>query len=279
MADAVAPSALMPPGDMRSRVAGTDNPEWFHVSGRITVEIYQSALSSVDRRLSDFHHVLDFGCGVGRVLRWLQPLMPAATIAGSESDQAAISWIQEHYPNVEVAATTADGLPPLRFAAGSFDLVIGYSVFTHLNADYQDAWLQELQRLVRPGGILLLSISGPRMLEHTLTKSDHSNLADLQRQVATFNTDGILHWLGDGWEALFPSYYHTTYHTHQYIRDHWSRWFEVLGIYADSPGEMPQDIVILRRDGRSGGRSSASVSSRLRRMLGRILGRGGQASW
>jgi SAM-dependent methyltransferase len=274
MPDAVSSSTLMPPAPMRIRVAGTDNPEWFHVSGRITCEIYESALASVGRHLADFHDVLDFGCGVGRVLRWLQPLLPDAHFSGSESDEAAIEWIRENYPNVETATTSKNGLPPLRFADASFDLVVGYSIFTHLNAEYQDAWLAELQRLVRPGGILLLSISGPRMLEYTLTKSDHSDLADLRNRAATFATDGILHWLGDGWETLFPAYYHTTFHAHQYIRDHWSRWFTVLAIDANTPDVMPQDIVILLRNQSQPARASTPGATGFQRLLGWFRGRG-----
>ena len=239
-------SALMPPGPMRLRVAGTDHEEWFHVSGRITCESYEAALSTMGRDASEFRNVLDFGCGVGRVLRWLQPLMSRARIAGSEIDEAAIAWIREHYPDVEMAAVTNNGLPPLPFDDERFDLVLMYSVFTHLDVSYQDAWLAELQRLVQPGAILLVSISGPRMLDHTLTKSGHGNIADLERQLPAFASDGVLHWVGDGWEEHFPSYYHTTFHSHEYVRRHWSRWFEVVGICADTPPEMPQDIVILR---------------------------------
>jgi SAM-dependent methyltransferase len=140
-----------------------------------------------------------------------------------------------------------DGLPPLHFDDGRFDLVLGYSVFNHLNERYQDAWLAELRRLVCPGGILLLSISGPRMLEKTLTTSDHPNLTDLREHVGEFTPDGILHWLNDGWEQHFPAYYHTTFHSHRYVRHRWSRWFEVIGIVADTPRQLQQDIVILRR--------------------------------
>ena len=233
---------------MRHRVAGTDNPDWFHISGKITCEVYEAALSSIGRGLHEFESVLDFGCGVGRVLRWLQALMPQAHFAGSDSDELAIEWIREHYPGVETAAITNNGLPPVAFEDAQFDLVLGYSVFTHLNISYQDAWLGELRRLVRPGGILLLSISGPRMLDHTLTKSNHTNLADLRQQLDAFTSDGILHWLGDGWEQHFPAYYHTTFHSHQYVRDHWSRWFAVLGIDSTGPDRMPQDMVILRRE-------------------------------
>jgi SAM-dependent methyltransferase len=246
--DAVTPSDLMPPGPMRQRVAGTDDLEWFHASGRMTCDAYETALASAGRTLQEFGNVLDFGCGVGRVLRWLQASMPQARFAGAEIDEDAIGWIRDHYPGVEVAAITNNGLPPLLFEDGRFDLVLAYSVFTHLDAQYQDAWLSELHRLVRPGGMLLLSISGPRMLEHTLTKSAHANLADLRRQLDVFTSEGILHWRGDGWEQYFPAYYHTTFHSHPYIRDRWSRWFTVLGIDSDTPPQMPQDIVILRRE-------------------------------
>jgi SAM-dependent methyltransferase len=249
MPDAVPPSALMPPGPMRHRVAGTDNRDWFHVSGRMTCELYEAAMTAIGRDLAEFRNVLDFGCGVGRVLRWLQVLMPDAHFTASDSDDAALAWIRDNYPGVDTAAIASDGLPPLHIDDGRFDLVLGYSVFTHLNVQYQDAWLPELRRLVRPGGILLLSISGPRMLDKTLTKSEHPNLADLKQQLDRFTSDGILHWLGDGWEQhQFPAYYHTTFHSHQYVRDHWSRWFTVLGIESDTPAGLAQDIVTLRRD-------------------------------
>ena len=39
----------------------------------------------------------------------------------------AIEWIREHYPDVETAGITNDGLPPVAFEDGRFDLVLGYS--------------------------------------------------------------------------------------------------------------------------------------------------------
>jgi SAM-dependent methyltransferase len=248
MTDPISPSDRMPPGPMRVRVAGTDDATWFHVSGKMTGEIYEAALASLGRSLAEFRDVLDFGCGVGRVLRWLPGLMPDARLAGAEIDEAAIAWLRDHYPEVEIAAITNHGLPPLSFADGRFDLVLAYSVFTHLDVSYQDAWLEELKRVVRRGGLLLLSISGPRMLDHTLVKSNHPNLADLRARVETFTSDGILHWRGDGWEQHFPAYYHTTFHSHPYVRDHWSGWFTVMGIHSDTPSSLSQDIVVLRRD-------------------------------
>ena len=57
---------------------------------------------------------------------------------------------------------------------------------------------------------------------------------------------GISYWRGDGWEEFFPDYYHTTFHTTEYVRSHWSKWFADVAI---DPGDYwrNHDIVIVRR--------------------------------
>jgi len=220
--------------------------DWFHVSGRLTCEAWSAALASVGRQLSEFRTVLDFGCGPGAVLRWLQAQVPRAHFVACDDDPAAVAWIRAHYPGVDVVTPAANGLPPMPVEDGAIDLITAFSVFTHLDVRYQDAWLAELLRVLRPGGLLLASISGPRMLDHTLHRSGHGNLGDLTRQLPALSTDGVVHWRGDGWEHAFPSYYHTTFHTHDYIRRHWSRWFDVLAIDDGTPEVLPQDVVVLR---------------------------------
>ena len=58
--------------------------------------------------------------------------------------------------------------PGLDLAADDFDLVYSYSVFTHLPEVMQRPWLDELVRVTRPGGHLLLTFHG----EHTLSDLD-----------------------------------------------------------------------------------------------------------
>jgi ubiquinone/menaquinone biosynthesis C-methylase UbiE len=41
-----------------------------------------------------------------------------------------------------------------------FDLVIPYSVFTHLTREVQKAWLAEMRRVIAPGGLLIASVHG-----------------------------------------------------------------------------------------------------------------------
>ena len=143
-------------GRFRPGVPARTIPDWFHISGKITPRVFRAFLPFIWPQLPRFPNLLRFRCR----FRPFPPLLPAvvaqAPFRRTDSDEMAIEWIREHYPDVETAVITNEGLPPLAFEDGRFDLVLGYSVFTHLNVSYQDAWLGELRRLVRPFGILLL---------------------------------------------------------------------------------------------------------------------------
>jgi SAM-dependent methyltransferase len=149
-------------------------------------------------------------------------------------------------PDVDVRVNP--WLPPLQFADGAFDLVIVISVFTHLPRDYQDAWLAELQRVTRPGGVMLATAHGDAHWRQTWDVGFaaaprrvrlRSKLLALERRLC-----GFTHWRGDGWERFFPDYYHTSWHRPGYVRRHWSRWFDVVRIEeATEPGG--HDFVVL----------------------------------
>src|SRR5262249_25584962 len=53
----------------------------------------------------------------------------------------------------------------LPFAGADFDLVYAFSVLTHLPVPVQHAWVDELTRILRPGGFLLVSTHGERYLD------------------------------------------------------------------------------------------------------------------
>jgi len=164
-------------------------------------------------------------------------------VFGCDIDVPAVAWLRENYANIE--ATVNKNLPPLPYRDGQFDLLFGYSVFTHLSEAYQDEWLNELRRVTAPGAVLLLTTSGEAMWKHTLENSTCANLDQLGQMRGDLDTRGIIHWTGEGWEAFFPEFYHTTFHLPWYIKEHWGKWFEVVEVRES--GAWVQDMVVLRR--------------------------------
>jgi len=232
-------SQPVPPTALRHRVS-VGGEDTFFRSGLMHVECYEACLAQAGVSLADSADLLDWGAGCGRMTVHLAAKAPSARITAADTDAEAIAWVAEHL-NV-AAAQPLPLLPPSAFDSGAFDLVIGHSVFSHLGVEAQDRWLQELARITRPGGHIAVSFHGPVALrwhlEHPLVDMPASVEADVSR-------DGIAIWGGDGWEDEFYEGYHTTFHSHEYVREHWSRWVEVVAIH-EAAALPTQDIAVLR---------------------------------
>jgi SAM-dependent methyltransferase len=168
------------------------------------------------------------------MLLWMEELARKRALHGTDIDADAIRWCRDHVPYAEVAVNDAD--PPLPYTDGAFDLVFGHSVFTHLNAQRQDAWLSELHRVTRPRGLLVLSTHGEVALRDDVW-GIHGRLED----------EGIV-FIDDvfGPEYPAPDWYQRTYHAPWYVFEHWGRWFEIRA-YVPGGALGVQDHILLER--------------------------------
>ncbi|MFT7686489.1 MAG: SAM-dependent methyltransferase [Candidatus Azotimanducaceae bacterium] len=224
-----------PPEYLRKRVHGAETLRSFRNVGRVVTLNLVSALESANllSLLKCEHQILDFGCGCGRVIRYLQALYPENHYFGTDIDPESISWCQNSLSqlgNFSVNPTE----PRLKFADASFDLIFSISVFTHLPEDMQFKWLEELQRVTKPGGILLLTTHG---------KSALPNVSEPEKDLLT--REGFFYLKGEGTDGL-PDFYQNSYHLHSYILENWSKYFEIIKI-IDQGVVGFQDMVICRR--------------------------------
>ena len=147
----------VPPPRLIMRVAGTPDPGWFLESGRLAAQTVQGALERAGKPIEELDAMLDFGCGCGRVTRRWATLGEVA-VHGTDRNPAGIDWCRRNLP---FARFDTNGLaPPLPHADRAFDLVYALSVFTHLIEELGLAWAAELDRVLRPGGFLLLTTHG-----------------------------------------------------------------------------------------------------------------------
>ncbi|HET7145611.1 MAG TPA: methyltransferase domain-containing protein [Gaiellaceae bacterium] len=215
----------LPPRRLMVRVAGTADAEWFLRSGRAA---YDAIAAHVP--LAEVGSVLDFGCGCGRVTRYWEGF-PGA-VAGSDVNAKAVQWCRE---NLGFARFERNALsPPLAFDGESFDLVYALSVFTHLTAELQLAWRDEMLRVLRPGGLLLLTTHGrsyvPRLDEDERARFERGDL--------------VVRWSDVPGTNLCSAY-----HPEAYLRDTFAGGFSFLLLDPEGArGNPTQDLVLLRKD-------------------------------
>lgn len=234
-----------PGGELAFRVAGDSTPDNFFHYGLQSVQDNRNALASIGRRFEDYESILDFGCGCGRMLTWLEPLTRLGpTLHGIDTDADAVAWVRENLPFANVDVN--DPLPPTKYADGQFDLVYNHSVFSHLDEARQDAWLLELRRVTRVGGHLLLSVHG----EHAFAQYENALInggSDAAGAREAYSRHGLLFMQDEGWQSKgFPAWYGGTYHTTQYVFSRWTRWFRIKA-YLPQGALNFQDIVVLER--------------------------------
>ncbi len=160
---AFAPRAFggpLPPPGLRARV-GLGSRDEFTLVGREGARQILEALrrtSAVAEGEGGGGDWLDFGCGCGRLARYLLESGVPRSYSGVDVDARQIAWAAR---NLAGEFTVMRPEPPLAFPDSSFDVVLAISIFTHFHEEEQFAWLAEVRRLLRPGGLLVATTLSP----------------------------------------------------------------------------------------------------------------------
>lgn len=183
--------------------------------------------------------ILDWGCGCGRVARHFIEQDSCPQVTGVDIDDENIAWCAEY---LRPGRFQSVGLyPPTGLEGEAYDVVISSSVLSHLTSHAMEAWLQEIDRLLAPQGVALLSYNGDST-SFLYTSSQPAIIAALQ--VDGF-FDGIRSSDLDG-HIADPEYYRLTFMTDNYAKAVFERTFTVAGI-ARSVVSGHQNVAILRK--------------------------------
>jgi SAM-dependent methyltransferase len=105
--------------------------------------------------------LLDWGCGPGRVVRHLPQLVAAGNkITACDYNEVYVTWCTKNIREVQFLKNELQ--PPLALAPASINGIYGLSIFTHLAAGSHTTWAAELLRILKPGGLLIITVQGDK---------------------------------------------------------------------------------------------------------------------
>lgn len=219
----------LPPPALRARVGTDSSRAQFLSVGVLTSALVLDLYHRHRNHSESYRSWVDFGCGSGRVARHLLASGEVEQLTGLDVDRHAVGWCSR---NLGGTFYTVAPDPPTPIETGGADIVYCISVFTHLDEESQFIWLGEVRRMLRPGGLFIVSTHPSSV---TYNRPDLEEKDHLQLQ-----SHGFLFAKGTG--AFNDD---SAFHTEDYLKREWSKLFDL--VYLD-PGAlgMVQDLSIWR---------------------------------
>jgi SAM-dependent methyltransferase len=227
----------LPPVDLRMGY-GAGNPEIYLTGGRRTYRSLSSILAGQGIVLRDGDAVLDWGCASGRVVQHFEPeAAQGCQVWGCDIHRPSIAWAKAHLsPPFRFFQSSA--FPHLPFADGTFKVIYGLSVFTHL-IESRDLWLLELIRVLAAGGCLILTIHDETTWAHFQEHGAPVWMPPALRASPTMPGECV-EIRGPSWERCY------TFFSSGFIQRTWNQYLKVAAVVPKADGY--QTAVVMRKD-------------------------------
>ena len=155
-------------------------PDWnFYKKSGETTALFISKLCDKYLPNPNSIRILEWGCGPGRVIRHIPTSFSRnVDVYGSDYNKKTVAWCLKNLPEINFLENNLE--PPIKLKK-KFDFIYAISVFTHLSEKVGHKWIEELYRLTKPGGILLIT-----------TQSDSIKKFMLSDELSTYENTGLV---------------------------------------------------------------------------------------
>lgn len=142
--------------DFMLKDSGPDGVAWYREGALSTISNIDSSLAAAGSSMNDVVTWLDFGCGYGRVLRFLVDRVKPWRVSAIDTIVEAVDFCA-----AEFGITAIHSAVPLeRLRIGPFGFVYGISVLTHLDEENGEHFLGLTRRSLDVGGMFMFTTHG-----------------------------------------------------------------------------------------------------------------------
>lgn len=202
--------------------------------------------------------VLDFGCGWGRLTRYLARDVAPANLFGCDPNL----WILDLCKRSRVPARVAgiEEVPSALPFPEKFDLIFAFSVFTHLSEKTHLSCLRAIHAGLERSGVLVLTVRPAAFITDGFAsfglESDDEALSSLRGEQPTYA------FAPQPGGPLKPGTYGAAVINPPYMRERWGELFSLLDVTLQMD-DIYQVVVTLqkRQDGRRAGYAAGGTSA------------------
>jgi SAM-dependent methyltransferase len=199
--------------------------------------------------------LLELGAGCGRLTQLFGLYAGRCRVTGCDVDAEAMRWCTDQLRFARFQAIAMQ--PPMPFDDRTFDAAYAFSVFSHLPEPLHLAWLAELRRVIRPGGVVVVTVHGRHVVDEVVAGRALPRVRErltaflpaLERDGFAFVPYGKLDGGRPENAAFFADWdlerYGDSFVLERHVQSRWCDGFELVAHVA-APDAW-QDYVILRR--------------------------------
>ena len=186
--------------------------------------------------------VMDFGCSSGRVLRHFheEHLAFGSKLIGVDVQARPIEWMRQNFPP-HFCVYTGNVMPHLPFEDNSIDLIYGFSVFSLVKFLW-DAWLLELRRVLKRGGILIQTIHAEQAWKFYYERRDEEWVRRALPSEVWSKPEMDLPFLYHGDVGVSQVFWKT-----DVAKAYWGRYLEVLDCFPPAELNSFQSMMVCRK--------------------------------
>jgi len=152
---------IHPDDDMLNTIKITTNGkegiERYLISGKKNAEVFKGIIGRLRPSLLKGKRILDYGCGHGRVTRFLPTLFSPSKLVAADVWDSGVEFCSKELGTTPFLISKKN---PISKFDDQFDIIIGISIFSHLPPKSFDVNMSELASVLAKDGLLLFTTHG-----------------------------------------------------------------------------------------------------------------------